>query len=381
MKISLQIAVLFSVAALQAKSQTADVFKKTMAKIAAFKTIQYQTNFVNENPFSPGAITVGKTTTSIILNQDGSVAYQEEQNELNPGKILTKKVFSNGKLYFFDRTDSTYTIETPTTPIGSDLSAVATLLKESINKYPNKIVQNSDTLFKGKKCFNFLIKRYDTLDNGHHDYTYKSVLIDKQTLLPVYVRENGAGTMKKGGISIGRIKFFAEQTFSDFKINKPIWKTTVSLNGFSQPNKEMLKKGTVAPPLQLRTLSETAFAITNLKNKTLLVVFGSTLCPANPLANPMLNRLNNKFSDKEFAIVNIYSSEAAKDVKDYVSNNKLLFPVYLANRNLNKKYKTVGTPNFYLIDKDGTIIESIEGYSLNLETRLTAEISKSISKG
>lgn len=94
----------------------------------------------------------------------------------------------------------------------------------------------------------------------------------------------------------------------------------------------------------------------------------------------MLNRLNEKFSDQQFAIVNIYSNEAAKEVKDYVSNNKLQFPVYLASRKLNKEFKTVGTPNFYLIGKDGTIIESIEGYSVNLENRLTTEISNNISK-
>ncbi|TDO20686.1 TlpA family protein disulfide reductase [Pedobacter duraquae] len=380
MKISFQIMIVLCAGTVQVKSQTADVFKKTMTNIDNFRSIQFQTNSVNENPFSPGSITTTKTTTSIIFNDDRSVSYQKEQSELNPGKILTRKIYENGKLYHFDIADSTYSIETPESPITSDLSVISQLLNESINKYPNKIINKADTLFQGKACYNFLIKRYDTLDNGHHDYTHKSILIDKQTFLPVYLREDGAGTMTKGGISVGRINFFAEQTFSNFQINKAILKTAVRLNGFSEPNKEMLKKGAVAPQLQLKTLSESAFASTNLKNKTLLVVFGSTLCPANPLANPMLNRLNEKFSDQQFAIVNIYSNEAAKEVKDYVSNNKLQFPVYLASRKLNKEFKTVGTPNFYLIGKDGTIIESIEGYSVNLENRLTTEISNSISK-
>ncbi len=247
-------------------------------------------------------------------------------------------------------------------------------MESELSKHPLRIFHKRDTIFNGIKCYSFFIKTHDTVSNGNHDYTHKTILIDQKTRLPIYYKHAGAGTAYKGEMLIGRITFHSEKIFDGFNINENIPIIPFVNAGFSHPNTEMLKVGDMAPALYLKDLSGIKVPDKDLKNKVLLVVFGAISCPANPLANPMLDRLNSKFSSEQFSILNIYSNETSEQVKEYIEGNHLNFPIYIGNKMLNRTFKTVGTPNFYLIDKNGNISRAFNGYKASLEQELTGSI-------
>lgn len=115
-----------------------------------------------------------------------------------------------------------------------------------------------------------------------------------------------------------------------------------------------------------------------LKANIKLVVFGSTTCSANPLSNPMLNKLHLKYANRPFSIVNIYTGDKIEQISSYVKNNQLNFPVFSGTRSLSSKFKTVGTPNFYLIDHDNKVIASFNGFYDGLEKDLVTKIDTSL---
>ena len=92
----------------------------------------------------------------------------------------------------------------------------------------------------------------------------------------------------------------------------------------------------------------------------------------------MLNRLNKKYDTRDFAIVSIYSNETPDQIKKYIESNKLQFLLYIGNKKVNRDFKTMGTPGFYLIDKSGKILQSSNGYSDDLEKELIKKIDQSI---
>ena len=131
---------------------------------------------------------------------------------------------------------------------------------------------------------------------------------------------------------------------------------------------------------RISDLSSKPINVNRFNNKTLLIVFGSTDCPANPLANPVLNKIYSKFSGQDLEILNIYTTESAATVQKYKSANDLKFPLYIAERELHSTYKVLGTPNFYVVGTDGKIKSAIDGYSDQLESKLVRVIEEELGK-
>lgn len=367
-------------ASMYAQNETAKIFNKVAERIHTLKSISYRTKFTDKNPFSKDDISTGRGSTAVILEADGSIKYKHEITDNNLGETTFRSIYSGGKLYGFSINDSTYTEEIPKEKVASEMAKLAESMLNSLKKKPENIIQRKDTIFEGKNCFNFLIKSYDSTINGNHDYTYQQLLVDKKITLPVYVKDTGAGMTYKEGLPLGRLIFFNEKSFSDIKINQKIAVLPIETTGFTKPNTQMLEIGAKTPELAIRDLSGRVPDVKTNSKKLLLVVFGATDCSANPLANPMLNRIYAKYATDDFAIVNIYTNETTDQVKKYIEANNIKFPVYTASRKLSKEFKTAGTPNFYLVDKNGIVVNKSKGYAESLEGRFTNEIDKLLEK-
>lgn len=71
-----------------------------------------------------------------------------------------------------------------------------------------------------------------------------------------------------------------------------------------------------------------------------------------------------------FSIVNIYTGDKLEQIPSYVKNNQLKFPVFFGARILSSEFKTVGIPNFYLIDFDGKVAAIVNRFYGNIEKDL-----------
>ena len=97
-------------------------------------------------------------------------------------------------------------------------------------------------------------------------------------------------------------------------------------------------------------------------------------CSANALANPMMNRLFKKYNPANVSFAYILTGETPLQAGNYIKANGIKFPVYFTDLKTKKSFKTIGTPGFYLLDKNGAVLMSSNGYSDKLESQLSAKI-------
>jgi thiol-disulfide isomerase/thioredoxin len=367
-----------------AQNSPAAILQKTLDKIHSLKSLSYDYSSVQKNPYSTGDTSYWGTHSVLVFDNNGQLKATHDQTIANKGGTEFESIFKNDTLFQIDIKDSSYSFypKPEKSTISNGIISVNKTIAYNLSKNPSKIFRRKDTVVNNATCYNFFIKAYDSVENGQHDYTYDFIIIDKNTQIPVFFKEIGEGTAEKDGHVIGRLSFYNEDRFSNILLNKEVDESLFYFDRskFSLPVKKMLAEGAIAPKFKLKDMENREVSAADLSNKLLLIEFGATDCGANPLANPMLNRLNKKYASTSFSIVSIYSSEPAEKVKKYIESNKLEFPVYLGDLKTKKAFKTVGTPNFYLIDKTGQVIKSIDGYNDDLEKDLTEKIDEVLKK-
>ncbi|MBS7566835.1 TlpA family protein disulfide reductase [Mucilaginibacter sp. Bleaf8] len=361
----------------KAQQNPASILKRAVEVGEKPRFISYTATTVNKNIFSNNDTAVTRINETLSRNAQQKIVAQNTTNADRFGHPVFREVFIHDTLYTLDFKDSVYSFQVHPKTVTGTLADYLEQLKSVLSK--NHVVhQRPDTIIEHKLCYSLFVKSYDTVENNNHDFTHLYFYLDKKTLLPVYTKELGAGSASKGGYSLGRVNVFNERRFANFKIgqdpNAAIFK--FDKVGFDVENKHMLENGSVAPLIQVSNLTGKKLSPEEFKNKILLIEFGSTTCGANPLAIPMLNRLAEKHKASEVTILSIYSDETIKQIRDYVDANSIKFPIYKGSIKLKKGFKTVGTPNFYLIDKNGIIVMAFDGYSNKMEQELILRIDK-----
>ncbi|MEO3403039.1 TlpA disulfide reductase family protein [Mucilaginibacter sp. CAU 1740] len=358
--------------------------QKTVDKVQSLKTLSYSYHLTQKNPLSEGDTNYINMRCLLKFNAHGLTKQKRDKTISGKGQPQFEVVLRNDTLYQLDLDDSTYSFHTKpeADQVNLGMMSVIEQIQYALEKNRPNIFQRKDTVINGLSCSYFFIKSFDEMVNGRHDFTYDYVAINKATLLPVFFKEIGAGITEKGGQTIGRLTFFEEAHFTNIKINQAIPANALNfdLASFSLQNKQLLTEGSMAPALKLKNLQNKDVPLTDFNNKILLIAFDATNCAANALANPVLNRISKKYASSNFSIVSIFTSEAADKVSKYKEANHLEFPVYLGVLQTKKAFKTVGTPNFYLVDKDGRIVKSVDGYNDDMEKELVAKIDEELKK-
>lgn len=366
-----------------AQTPAINILKKTVSKFDHLKSLAYDEKAIQKNPFSTGDTSFFNNQTKLIFDANNLVKIMNVMLRSYDGKINVRTIRKDS-VCSIDLNDSTYSIDSVKEKgaISDDLNMLIASIKTATNNTPGKIFQKQDTIIDKTNCYQFLIKVFDTVAKGNHDYTYDYLYISKKTFMPVARKRIGLGTAEKDGYVLGRLSFYDEQHFSAYHFNEVYNSSDFEFDrmALSPVNTKMLRTGVAAPELQVYDLTGNAIDPVIFKNKVLLVEFGATACGANPLANPMLNRLNSKYPTSNFSIVSIYSDDSGDQVKKYIESNKLEFPVYKGSRKLRKEFSILGTPNFYILDKNRTIIKSIDGYSDDLEKDISTAIEAYIGK-
>lgn len=327
-----------------------------------------------KNPFSDGDTTVVETVETV--QETGSVIIsQKKLMDINHHKAEICEIFKADTLYDIDLIDSVYSFGAHPAVVSNSLADFRKDVSGIVESNLPTVTLHADTFINGETCYVFFINIYDAIENGHHNFTHWSWYIDKQNLLPVYVKRSGEGEAEKDGHSLGRLHFFTETFFFDVKQDSVMQGMfSFDKSAFDLQNTTMLAPGEQAPVLTVRDLNDVILSADELKNKVLFIEFGATDCAANPLANPMLNRLYKRYSTENFAIVSIYANETPGQLIKYITTNNIQFPVYIGSTKLRRRFQTKGTPNFYLLDKKGIIILAFDGYRDDLEHQVTSEV-------
>ena len=111
-----------------------------------------------------------------------------------------------------------------------------------------------------------------------------------------------------------------------------------------------------APELSLNDLDGNPVTLEDYLGTVVLVNNWATWCPPCKAEMPTLQAYFEDHTDKGFTIIAIESGDPVAEVKEFVKDYGLTFPVWAdANMASIAAFRNPGLPSSYVIDRDGTV--------------------------
>jgi peroxiredoxin len=132
----------------------------------------------------------------------------------------------------------------------------------------------------------------------------------------------------------------------------------------TQPAAAILQKGDKAPAIKLVTTSGQPVTLANYKGYVLVMDFFATWCIPCKESIPHMNSLNRKYGKQGLQILGVSVDEGAeRDVKNFIVDRKISYPVAIAGEDLQTEYGLRSIPTIYVINKKGFVADKFQGYS------------------
>lgn len=142
------------------------------------------------------------------------------------------------------------------------------------------------------------------------------------------------------------------------------------------------KEGSVAPDFSLTNQAGKAVTLGDYRGKVVLINFWATWC--SPCVSEMasLDRLYQKYKDKNFDLLAISVDEGGWDeVGAFLKNHPVTFPIVIdGDYKVADLYGTYRVPETYLINAEGKIVDKILGAQEWDSPEMLSLIEKAISK-
>jgi len=135
---------------------------------------------------------------------------------------------------------------------------------------------------------------------------------------------------------------------------------------------QRFKEKAVAPNFKLKNLNGKMVSLKDFRGKFILLNFMATWCMWCRKEMPHLQKLHERFKDKNFVIIAVFSDrEGERAVKPFIKNSGYTFTENSGTYNsalldptggVTSQYRVTGTPTTYLIDKNGNAFAIAQGY-------------------
>jgi thiol-disulfide isomerase/thioredoxin len=193
------------------------------------------------------------------------------------------------------------------------------------------------------------------------------VMIDTETgmwlgcqLEMLFERTFGSNHVEKT-YTLKRLSYGATPDMSLFKLPDGLRQ----VNDFKPWDEDRIKKelaGKPAPELRVTDMQGKPISLADLKGKTVLLDFWTTWCPPCQADAPTIDKLNEKFGDKDLKVIGISMDEDRETVEEYLKKHAHNFPVVLSSDNLMPRaYQIHVFPTYLVIGPDGTLVTAEQG--------------------
>ena len=125
------------------------------------------------------------------------------------------------------------------------------------------------------------------------------------------------------------------------------------------------EEGHLAPDFALKTLEGKTVRLSELRGKKVVLInFWATWCPPCRLEMPTMQKIYSEYKGRGFEILAInIEPDALQEIREFVKELRLTFPVLLdPDMKVTRKYRLIGLPISFLIDRQGIIRAKEVGY-------------------
>lgn len=146
-------------------------------------------------------------------------------------------------------------------------------------------------------------------------------------------------------------------------------------NAFGQKEERVgLDKGSIAPDFELTALDGSAFKLSELRGKKVILNFWATWCPPCQAEMPEMQKFHEQYG-KEVEIVGVNLTDSESDpekVQEYINNKGVTFTIPLdQDGDISSLYRVKQIPTSFVLDQDGKIKKKILG-AMSYESMLDA---------
>ena len=148
---------------------------------------------------------------------------------------------------------------------------------------------------------------------------------------------------------------------------------------------KFLKAGDFAPDYLLNKGTESEFSLSDIRGKVVYIKFWRSRCSSCRSSIPVLVSKYNSLNDTNFVVITVTSDQSERVSIETVSTfiedfdmNKWI-NIYDGMDNTNSifaNYNIFGTPNGFIIDKTGKIVQQISPKSSDFEKIVQSELSR-----
>lgn len=338
----------------------------------AFTSLKFYKEFRNHSDTTIGSSYVTflqKDTTRMTFCYDGKMKATIYENE----KIMVIDSFKIGKLPF----------RPITPPFFNYASSIIRYVLETNDSLSLIFDDHADTLkltatIHAGKQVEFFGKPFymnDPYSTGDEISKYE-IWIDKKSDLPYKLKREMSHDISVWNISDVKLNKLSLESFkAEEYFPKDLRSVAYGTN--LKPSKNELE-GKIAPDWILKDDDNNILALSDIKDKVVLLQFTSVSCGPCKVSIPFLKELTKNYQDKNFAFVSIEAWTRNSNVlKNYKDKNSFEYKFLMSTDDVTRDYKITSVPVFFILDKNHVIKKIVTGYA---EGTTDNEIREEIEK-
>jgi peroxiredoxin len=143
-----------------------------------------------------------------------------------------------------------------------------------------------------------------------------------------------------------------------------------------QMQAELNKK---APPFTLKDMNGTDVSLADFGGKVAVIDFWASWCHACKLAAPILEKLYQKYQNRDVIILGISLDsgfKAEKNVRDFIKEYHQTYPILWDDERTSTTYGIRMVPTTFLLDKNHVIVKEYVGLLPRFEEDLDEQIER-----
>lgn len=168
-----------------------------------------------------------------------------------------------------------------------------------------------------------------------------------------------------------------EKLFQPSSEYKPITIKELQAELMGQPMASAFEKGQTLANFDLMDMSGKKVKLTDYKGKVVLINFWFINCPPCRMEMPDLNALKAEYKGKDVEFISI-TFDSKEDVEKFLTKIPFEFQIFPDARKIIETYGIMGFPTSVVLDKDGKVVNSKMGGSMNIKEELKVFIEEAL---